>query len=257
MRVLLLVLAFTYPSCVAAQGRGAPDGRSGTIQPEAWQIVQLANQARAAAGAGPLTWDPALSAAARQHCLRMAAEGPISHRYGGEPDLDQRAGQAGAHFSLIEENVAVGPTPARIHEEWMNSPDHRANLLNPKVDHVGVAVVSSRGVLYAVADFERSVPILTQTQVEASIAQLLRGLGATLRNDPTAARAYCTMGKAEENSSHAGFRMLWQEADLTILPRQLVDKLASGEYKQAAVGSCPAQGVEGAFTAYRIAVLLY
>ena len=140
MRVLLLVLAFTYPSCVAAQGRGAPDGRSGTIQPEAWQIVQLANQARAAAGAGPLTWDPALSAAARQHCLRMAAEGPISHRYGGEPDLDQRAGQAGAHFSLIEENVAVGPTPARIHEAWMNSPGHRANLLNPKVDHVGVAV---------------------------------------------------------------------------------------------------------------------
>ncbi len=257
MRVLLLVLAFTYPSCVAAQAGGAPDGRSGTIQPEAWQIVQLANQARAAAGAAPLTWDWALSAAARQHCLRMAAEGPISHRYGGELGLDQRAEQAGAHFSLIEENVAVGPTPSSIHEEWMNSPDHRANLLNPKVDRVGVAVVSSRGVLYAVADFERSVSVLTQVQVEASIAQLLRGLGATLRGDPTAARAYCTRGKAEDNSSHAGFRMLWQEADLTILPRQLVEKLASGEYKQAAVGSCPAQGVEGAFTAYRIAVLLY
>jgi hypothetical protein len=51
--------------------------------------------------------------------------------------------------------------------------------------------------------------------------------------------------------------MLWQEADLTILPRQVVEKLAAGEYKQAAVGSCPAQGVEGAFTAYRVAVLLY
>jgi len=257
VRVLLLVLAFTYPSCVAAQAGGTPDGRSGTIQPEAWQIVQLANQARAAAGAGPLKWDWALAEAARQHCLRMAAEGPISHRYGGEPDLDQRAGQAGAHFSLIEENVAVGPTPARIHEEWMDSPGHRDNLLNSKVDRVGVAIVSSRGVLYAVADYERSVSILTQVQVEDSIAQLLRGLGATLRDDATAARAYCTRGKADENSSHAGFRMLWQEADLTILPRQVVEKLAAGEYKQAAVGSCPAQGVEGAFTAYRVAVLLY
>ena len=257
MRVLLLVLAFTYPSCGSAQAGGAPDGRSGAIQPEAWQILQLANQARAAAGAAPLKWDWALAAGARQHCLRMAAEGPISHRYGGEPDLTERAGQAGAHFSLIEENVAVGPSPARIHEEWMNSAGHRANLLNPQVDRVGVAVVASRGVLYAVADYERSVPILTQSQVEASIAQLLQGRGVTLRDDPTTARAYCTQGRDAGNSSESGFRMLWQEADLTILPRQLRDRLASGQYSQASVGSCPPQGEEGSFTAYRVAVLLY
>jgi hypothetical protein len=257
VRVLLLVLAFTYPSCVAAQAGGAPDGRSGAIQPEAWQILQLANQARAAAGAAPLKWDWALATGARQHCLRMAAEGPISHRYGGEPDLSERAGQAGAHFSLIEENVAIGPTPARIHDEWMNSAGHRTNLLNPKVDRVGVAVVYSRGVLYAVADYERSVPILTQTQVEDSIAQLLQGKGVTLRDDAAEARAYCTQGRDAGNSSESGFRMLWQEADLTILPRQLRERLASGQYSQAAVGSCPPQGEEGSFTAYRVAVLLY
>lgn len=253
----MLVLAFTYPSCVAAQAGGAPDGRSGAIQPEAWQILQLANQARAAAGAAPLKWDWALATGARQHCLRMAAEGPISHRYGGEPDLSERAGQAGAHFSLIEENVAIGPTPARIHDEWMNSAGHRTNLLNPKVDRVGVAVVYSRGVLYAVADYERSVPILTQTQVEDSIAQLLQGKGVTLRDDAAEARAYCTQGRDAGNSSESGFRMLWQEADLTILPRQLRERLASGQYSQAAVGSCPPQGEEGSFTAYRVAVLLY
>ena len=109
-------------------------------------------------GAGPLQWDPALAEAARQHCLRMAAEGPISHRYGGEPDLTERAGQAGAHFSLIEENVAIGPSPAAIHDEWMHSPGHRTNLLNPQVDRVGMAVVASRGVLYAVADYAKAVP---------------------------------------------------------------------------------------------------
>jgi hypothetical protein len=241
----------------ASPSSSTQSDRSRSIQPEAWQIVQLANQARAAAGAAPLKWDWALAAGARQHCLRMAAEGPISHRYGGEPDLDQRAGQAGAHFSLIEENVAVGPTAARIHDEWMNSSGHRANLLNPQVDRVGVAVVSSRGVLYAVADYERSVAILSQAQVEASIAQLLHARGITVRDDPTEARAYCTQGKGAGNSSESGFRMLWQEADLTILPRQLRDRLASGQYGQAAVGSCPAQGVEGSFTAYRVAVLLY
>ncbi len=160
-----------------ASSSPSQSGRPGTIQPEAWQIVLLANQARAAAGAGPLQWDPALAEAARQHCLRMAAEGPISHRYGGEPDVGERAGQAGAHFSLIEENVAIAPTPATIHDGWMHSPGHRENLLNPQVDRVGVAVVASRGVLYAVADYERSVPVLTQAQVEAAVARLVRARG--------------------------------------------------------------------------------
>jgi hypothetical protein len=241
----------------ASAPSSAQFNRSRSIQPEAWQILQLANQARAASGASPLQWDWALATGARQHCLRMAAEGPISHRYGGEPDLSERAGQAGAHFSLIEENVAIGPTPARIHDEWMNSAGHRTNLLNPQVDRVGVAVVSSRGVLYAVADYERSVPTLSQAQVESSIAQLLRGTGVTLIDNPANARAYCTQGRDAGNKSESGFRMLWQEADLTILPRQLRDRLASGQYGQASVGSCPAQGVEGSFTAYRVAVLLY
>jgi hypothetical protein len=51
--------------------------------------------------------------------------------------------------------------------------------------------------------------------------------------------------------------MRWQEADLTHLPQALVDRLASGSYRQAAVGSCPAENVEGSFSAYRVAVLLY
>ena len=86
------------------------------MQAEAEQIFALANQARAQAGVGRLQWDPALAAAALQHCQRMAAEGPIAHRYGGEPDLSGRAAQAGAHFSVIEENVAVGPSADAIHE---------------------------------------------------------------------------------------------------------------------------------------------
>jgi hypothetical protein len=51
--------------------------------------------------------------------------------------------------------------------------------------------------------------------------------------------------------------MRWQSGDLTQLPKALVDRLASGNYRQAAVGSCPAQGSQGSFTAYRAAVILY
>jgi hypothetical protein len=233
---------------------------STAIQRESWQIVLLANQARAQAGAGPLQWDAALATAARQHCLRMAADGSISHQYAGEPDVSARAAQAGAHFSLIEENVAVAPTPAVIHDAWMHSPGHRSNLLNPKVDHVGVAVVAGRNGLYAVADYERAVPVLTQTQEEAAVAALVKASGVAILPDPTLARTACAAeGKQSRSASgpRPRFVMYWEDAQLTQLPRDLAGVLASGKYHQASVGSCPAQNQEGSFTAYRIAVLLY
>ena len=206
MRVLLLVLAFTYPSCVAAQGRGAPDGRSGTIQPEAWQIVQLANQARAAAGAGPLTWDPALSAAARQHCLRMAAEGPISHRYGGEPDLDQRAGQAGAHFSLIEENVAVGPTPARIHEEWMNSPTTAPICSTPRLT-TWESPWSPAGAFSMPSPISSAPsPFLRRLRWKPPSPSSFAASARLCETIPPRPAPTAPWARPKKNSSHAGFR---------------------------------------------------
>jgi hypothetical protein len=187
----------------------------------------------------------------------MAAEGSIAHRYGGEPDVSERAQQAGAHFSLIEENVAVAPTPASIHSAWMHSAGHRTNLLNPAVDRVGVAVVAGRGGLYAVADYERAVPVLTRTQVEGAIARLLRNSGVAVRGDSTDARALCVDDRNTPSGKQPGFLMLWVGADLNRLPGKLVDRIASGQYREAAVGSCPAQSAGSAFTAYRVAVLLY
>jgi hypothetical protein len=237
-----------------------PAQSSTAIQAEAWQIVMLGNQARAQAGAAPLKWDATLAAAARQHCLLMAANRSISHQYAGEPDVSERAKQAGAHFSLIEENVAFAPTPAAIHNAWMNSPHHRDNLLNPDVDRVGVAVVAGRGGLYAVADYERVVAVLSQSQIEATVAALLKASGVGVLSDATLARAACAMDEGMPRAAFGPqprFVMRWQGADLSRLPQALVDRLGTGRYRQAAVGSCLTQGQEGAFTAYRLAVLLY
>lgn len=256
---LLAPLALMHPVLAQAPwSRPSQSASSTAIQTEAWQLVQLANQARAQAGAGPLKWDPALALAARQHCLRMAADNSISHQYVGEPDVKARAAQAGAHFSMIEENVALAPTPAEIHDAWMHSPGHRANLLNRQVDHVGVAVVASRNGLYAVADYERAVPLLSQSQIEAQIAGLLHGVA--ILPDPTLARTSCAAEGAMPRPASGPkprFVMFWEDAQLTQLPRDLAGALASGKYHQASVGSCSTQRLEGAFTAYRIAVLLY
>ncbi|HSS14497.1 MAG TPA: CAP domain-containing protein, partial [Rhizomicrobium sp.] len=156
VRTLVFFLALTAPLQVWAQPQPsapAQDQVPPSLRSQAEQIFALANQARAQAGVGRLEWDAALAEAALNHCRRMAQEGPIAHRYGGEPDVATRAADAGARFGVIEENVAVGPSAEGIHEEWMNSPGHRSNLLSPDVDRVGVAVVASRGVLYAVADY--------------------------------------------------------------------------------------------------------
>ena len=256
--VLCLALAAPVVLAQVILSQSTQSASSTAIQPEAWQIMQLANQARAQAGAGPLHWDVALAAAARQHCLRMAAEGQLSHQFAGEPDAGQRAGQAGAHFSIIEENVALAPTPAAIHYAWMHSPHHRENLLNPQVDYVGIAVVSGRDGLYAVADYERAVQVLTRTQIETQVAGLLRGV--TILSDPTLARHACASDSGPPrpvSGPKPRFAMLWVDAQLTQLPQALADELATGKYHRASVGSCSAQGEEGSFTAYRIAVLLY
>jgi hypothetical protein len=190
----------------------------------------------------------------------MAAAGPISHQYAGELNLTERAAQAGAHFSLIEENVAAAATPAAIHSAWMHSSGHRRNLLNPEVDRVGVAVVASRGTLYAVADYERIVAVYSQAETEATIAGLLQNRGVKISRDATAARAACATEDGVPRSRsgpQARFVMRWQNTDLTRLPQELTHELASGNYRQAAIGSCASQGEEGSFTSYRLAVLLY
>jgi len=259
---MLKVFLFSFGLVVlfAGQPQVMAQNADGTeVQTAAQQLLVLANQSRAENGADKLRWDSALAAAALKHCRRMAAEGPISHRYEGEADLAARTGQAGAHFSVIEENVAVGPSSAVIHDGWMNSPGHRSNLLSTDVDRVGIAVVASRGVLYAVADYSHGVESMGAREAETRVADLIQQSGVTIMNDSSVARAACAMDSGVPRSATPppGFIMRWQDSQLEHLPSGLKSRLSSGQYHRAAVGSCPALGVQGTFTAYRLAVLLY
>ncbi len=190
----------------------------------------------------------------------MAAEGPIAHQYPGELDVSERAGLAGAHFDLIEENVAVASTLRGIHDAWMHSKGHRENMLNPEVDSVGIAIIASRGVLYATADYSRGVQALTREQVESRVSEQIHNAGVKVRADHSLARSACLMENGIPRSAAdtpPSFVMRWEGSDLARLPQNLVDQLKSGRYREAAVGSCDAHGDQGTFTSYRVAVLLY
>ena len=261
MQAARIFRCFLYMAILAAGITGAP-----AQTPDEKQIVDLANHARAEAGVQPLKWDSELAAAARAHAQRMAREGPISHRYGGEADLPERAATAGARFSLIEENIAIGPAPSQIHSGWMHSPGHRDNLLNPKIDRIGVALVSANGVLYAVADYAQAVAALTPADVESKVGAGVARRGVSLVTGPgvQGARSYCALEEGKSLASlglKARFLMRWQSADIAKLPPELEKALSSGQFSQAAIGACEAKGTgngpSAAFTSYRVAVLLF
>jgi uncharacterized protein YkwD len=133
---------------------------SAVAQPKAevaeQQLFQAINRERAANGLPPLKWDEALANAARQHAETMAAQKSISHGFPGELSLPSRATRAGALFSWLSENVAAGPNTENINEQWMQSPNHRANLLDADMDTIGAGAAERNGVVFAVADFSKA-----------------------------------------------------------------------------------------------------
>ena len=147
------------PKAVAAKpgvtARRAPSKSDTRPAPsrEEQAIFDSANRERTARKLPPLKWNAGLASAAQAHAQKMAQAGTLSHQFPGEMDMGTRISMAGVHFSSAAENVAQGPSAAVLHQEWMNSPAHRNNILDPELDSLGVAVVERDEQLFAVQDF--------------------------------------------------------------------------------------------------------
>ncbi|MEV5729937.1 sigma-70 family RNA polymerase sigma factor [Streptomyces pharetrae] len=110
------------------------------------QVVALVNEERAAAGCAPLTEDPQLNQAAQGHSEDMAARGFFDHTNPDGADPGRRTTAAGYAWSTYGENIARGQqTPEAVMESWMNSPGHRANILNCSFEDIGVGVHDGSG----------------------------------------------------------------------------------------------------------------
>ncbi len=135
------------------------------------QLLELANQARRQVGAQPLMLDPGLSQAARTHAQAMLAARQLSHQFDGEPSLPQRlAATTDLHLDQEGENVALDYDAEHGHQHLMLSPPHRANLLNPAYNVVGLGVVRNGDRLYIVQDFGQALPAYTITDLKDRIA---------------------------------------------------------------------------------------
>ncbi|HEX6773424.1 MAG TPA: CAP domain-containing protein [Acidobacteriaceae bacterium] len=232
-------------------------GFAQNTQQSARDLLSLTNQDRAAHGLGPLRWSPELAQAARQHDQQMVQRNALEHQFRGEPDLAARAGHAGAHFRAVAENIALGPDVSDLERQWMHSPPHRANILDPEMDSIGIALIRVGSEIWAVEDFSHAVPALGPSELEGRVIGLLAEQGMRAARATEAARQTCALEHGSAGGPRPRFIMRWEGSDLNRLPDVLIDKLRSGQFRSAAVGVCggahPGQG----FTTYRVAVLLY
>jgi uncharacterized protein YkwD len=105
------------------------------------QMLELVNEERAKAGLDPLVPDPELTEVARRHAADMFARGYFAHRSPDGLDPFDRINAAGISFQTAGENLALAPTVSIAHRGLMNSPGHRANILNTDFGRAGIGIV--------------------------------------------------------------------------------------------------------------------
>ena len=115
-------------------------------------IVNLVNQVRQQNGIGALTVNAKLVQAAKIHANDMATLNIMAHDLPGAalPSLIDRARYVGYQYSSMGENIAYNfPDATSVMNAWMNSPGHRANILDPSYTEIGVGIaLDSQGSPY-------------------------------------------------------------------------------------------------------------
>jgi uncharacterized protein YkwD len=130
----------------ARPARAAPVSRG----PE-MDVITRTNAERVQAGCPALRFDSRLAAAARAHSADMVDQHYFEHNSLDGTTPDERAAAAG-YAELGGENIAYGQrSAAEVMNDWMNSPEHRRNILNCEYTTVGVGL-DSRG-MYWTQDF--------------------------------------------------------------------------------------------------------
>lgn len=170
-RASLLVFGLWALLLQAGAGWAGPD-----LRRQAWDLV---NAARLTAGLPPLAWDAELAAVAQAHSEDMARRGFFGHKTPeGRTPQDRLAGLGLRAFG---ENLVLDTDLTVAHRRLLASPLHRANLLNPDFDRVGVGVAPLDDLLFVTQIFGRrstpAAPGVTPRAVEDPwLAQSLRPL---------------------------------------------------------------------------------
>ena len=142
LAALLGIAALLAPSATAESSPSAYADR----------LVSLINQARADQGLRALSVTSGTSTVALTWTRHLDAQQSLSHN----PDLGPQLEAHGSpNWTAYGENVGQGPTTSAddVFKAYMNSPEHRDNILNPRYRYLGIGVIFDNSVAWNTLDF--------------------------------------------------------------------------------------------------------
>lgn len=132
----------------------------------AWLLYSHLNRYRLEQGLPQMVWNERLEQSALFHARRMIDTGEFEHVLSDGVDLGDRVWRVGYRYSLCAENLALFENPLlsleeltfRIHDGWVHSPGHEANLSGP-TEEVGIGVLKRGYRYWAVQNFGTPQPL--------------------------------------------------------------------------------------------------
>ena len=144
-RLRIALLACAVAGTLALPLAGAVQGAPSSSVASERDLIALTNRSRAAAGLKALKVSSTLTSIARWRSADMLKRGYFSHAIPGYGDVFKRLDAKGYCYRLAGENIGWNTYPAdlataAIHRMFMDSHDHRANILSRRWDAIGVGM---------------------------------------------------------------------------------------------------------------------
>lgn len=105
------------------------------------QMLEMVNRERIKEGLNPVHADPEMTGVARAHSQDMFVRGYFAHVNPDGKNPFDRMRAADVKFRTAGENLALAQTLEIAHTNLMNSPGHRANILNPAFGRLGIGIM--------------------------------------------------------------------------------------------------------------------
>jgi uncharacterized protein YkwD len=237
-------------------------------------LFNLVNTERQKLGLAVVRFSPPLSFLARKHSQNMALRGDISHLSTSGETYSERLVEGGFYFIKNGENVAYSQTfiPEFIHQGFMDIPGHRANVLDPDFDELGIGVVFKEdNGYYVTQDFIRALAPKGRIEAEAEVEENINRIRQVYSLPPILflaeanrfAQQY-SINKAEDRSpppipSHFGETHLFsiRTPSFEYVYSKYKDKLLDKNYETAGLGIDFSRNEKSPGGAYFITLLLF
>jgi uncharacterized protein YkwD len=243
-------------------------GGSFAQSPMEKQLFDLVNREREKAGVSKLEWNDNLARAALAHSRLMDENQDLSHQFAGEPMLQERAGATGARFNSVAENVAEAPQVQVAHDGLMHSPGHRANILNPEYNAVGISIVQHGQQLFVTQDFAHILVTYNEKQFRDAVvtrfnqARRSRGLKAVdVITDARLKKAACAQDmntdKMIQGMPGATSLLVFSLVDPSTMPEDLRQASTDKTLNRMNIGVCLQTGGRNGFSKFWVVAAFY